>query len=616
MKLRLSPETHPHLPGLAIFETVFADRIACDGMPVEFEPGRDKLGFSLTKKGTALHVRYASPCDAYRALGLILANDNPESTSQDRIHESVSVMWDLSRNGVIRPEAWEELFRKFALMGINAVQLYMEDVYEIPGEAFFGYGRGAYSAEELRRIDGYGHGLGIEVIPCIQTLGHLLQITQWPAYWYYGDVDGVLMVDDERTRKLIGKMLDQMAACFRSRTIHIGMDEAHGLGTGQYLRKNGYQRPFDIFNRHLRMVTAMCHERGLRPMIWSDMYFRMGSATNDCYDMGSAIPADVAAQVPADVDLVYWDYYHADPAFYEEWIRRHRDMGKEPIFAAGAWNWGRFWTYAPRWRESLSAGMKVAREQKLAQTMLTIWGDDGAEFHPASVYPAIQYFAEWAYVGEPDDKALERQFAALVPGANLPDYLSASQLDEVPSVRGARECTVNHSKWILWQDPVLGFLDAHLTPDLPDHYRRLAAFLDKPEADEALRFAAKVATAVGLKAELHLNARTAWQSGNRNELHRLKSEVLPACLAAVRELWQAHDEVWRHWNKPFGWEVIERRYAGCTARLEKLGSLLEECLNNPKCRVPEWEIELSLVHARHSDVYFTYQQAATPSAVK
>lgn len=225
-----------------------------------------------------IQISYHSPCDAYRALGLLLVGAMPDS--QDRTHETVGVMWDVSRNGVVHTAAWERIFLKFALMGFNAVQLYMEDAYEIPGEPFFGYGRGAYSAEELRKIDDFGHRFGIEVIPCIQTLGHLEQIAQWPPYRDLMDVRGVLLVGEEATQRLIGKMLDQVASCFRSRKIHIGMDEAHGIGTGSYLRKHGYERPFNILSRHLEMVVGMCRERELHPMMWSDMFFRIGPGGN------------------------------------------------------------------------------------------------------------------------------------------------------------------------------------------------------------------------------------------------------------------------------------------------------------------------------------------------
>ena len=116
-------------------------------------------------------------------------------------------------------------------------------------------------------------------------------------------------------------------APFRSKRLHVGMDEAHGLGTGRYLKLHGYKRAFDIFNRHLKKVRDICRRNDIHPIIWSDMYFRLGSKTNNYYDKDSTIPKDVAASIPKDVQLTYWDYYHTESAFYTEWIKRHRALG-------------------------------------------------------------------------------------------------------------------------------------------------------------------------------------------------------------------------------------------------------------------------------------------------
>src|SRR5699024_1726793 len=102
--------------------------------------------------------------------------------------------------------------------------------------------------------------------------------------------------------------------------IHIGMDEAWNLGLGRYLEKNGYRSKFDLMNEHLKRVLAITEKHGLKPMMWSDMYFRAGSETGDYYDKDCVIPDDVIADMPQGVQQVYWDYYHQDEAFYLDWI--------------------------------------------------------------------------------------------------------------------------------------------------------------------------------------------------------------------------------------------------------------------------------------------------------
>src|SRR5699024_12101049 len=102
---------------------------------------------------------------------------------------------------------------------------------------------------------------------------------------------------------------------FESNRIHIGMDEAHQFGLGNYLAKNGYRERFDIMNDHLQKVVSITEDLNLEPMIWSDMYFRWGSTYGGYFGVDATIPENVVASI-SDVQLVYWAYSHSDVSFY------------------------------------------------------------------------------------------------------------------------------------------------------------------------------------------------------------------------------------------------------------------------------------------------------------
>ena len=156
------------------------------------------------------------------------------------------VMLDMSRNAVMKPEELKRLACVLHSFGYNMIQLYTEDTYEVEGEPYFGYLRGRYTKEELCDIVSYCEGIGMEIIPCIQTLAHLNQIFHWSDYKAIRDADDILMVGEERTYELIDHMMSSLRACFTSDIIHVGMDEAHMLGLGKYLEKNGFRNRFDI----------------------------------------------------------------------------------------------------------------------------------------------------------------------------------------------------------------------------------------------------------------------------------------------------------------------------------------------------------------------------------
>ena len=67
-------------------------------------------------------------------------------------------------------------------MGLNALFLYTEDTIELPDYPYFGYMRGAYTAQEIRKLDDYAARFGVELIPCIQTLAHFTAPMRWRAF--------------------------------------------------------------------------------------------------------------------------------------------------------------------------------------------------------------------------------------------------------------------------------------------------------------------------------------------------------------------------------------------------------------------------------------------------
>ncbi|MGM9631936.1 MAG: hypothetical protein ACI3XL_02450 [Eubacteriales bacterium] len=80
----------------------------------------------------------------------------------------------------------------------------------------------------MQEIGRFGADVGIEIIPCIQTLAHLDTYLRWGKV--KGDCDDILLADDERTYELIENIFKSLRKNFRTRTLHIGMDEAHMLG--------------------------------------------------------------------------------------------------------------------------------------------------------------------------------------------------------------------------------------------------------------------------------------------------------------------------------------------------------------------------------------------------
>lgn len=605
-------------------------------------------------------VRYHRPCEAFRALGHVLgatrsllrpsAQASPEvfahptlldATEQWALdplaaHEALSghaetaqfdtlgTMIDVSRNGVLNLPSVRFLCRKLALWGYNMLQLYTEDTYQIEGEPFFGYLRGGYTQAELREIDDYAHALGIECVPCIQTLGHLGQVLQWPRFLALRDTTEVLLAELPETYVMLEKMISTATAPFRSKRIHLGQDETHGLGHGRYHAIFGqydYKDPTRIFIEHLNRVHAICRGLQLQPMIWSDMLFCLDAKNNSLlgyYD--SHQPSAPAVQgLPPEIDLVYWDYYHLRAENYAARIASHKQLngGKAPWMAAGSWTWTRFWTALPFTFATCRASQNACKApgSGVRNVFLTIWGDEGNEVDLWSSLPAWAYYADHGYTprAEVDIAALKAKYDGITAGS-FDDFVLASRLDdptpEVQTLDDRVHFSPNTSKWMMWEEPFFGFVTPSVRAaglDLAGHYADLAAYLehrlgdtrdgehghDDVDADidadgdapprtlathpfnARLRFPQLIASALAIKASLREDLSRAYTAGDLPALRRLASPRDPSAPLSrlrrtVEQAHAYHREMWMSMYKPFGWETVDLRWGGVRARLESM----------------------------------------------
>ena len=112
-------------------------------------------------------------------------------------------MLDVSRNGAMKVSKIKHLIDCIAKIGYNSFSLYMEDMFEPEGEPYFGYLRGRYTKTEMLQLDDYARSLGMELIPCIQTLAHLRRLKRWQEYKPHFDCQDIMLVGDERVYQLI-----------------------------------------------------------------------------------------------------------------------------------------------------------------------------------------------------------------------------------------------------------------------------------------------------------------------------------------------------------------------------------------------------------------------------
>lgn len=597
LKIHLTGDLTDFEAGLKQIQESYHFERSEEGTPVAVKQTTDgKHRYSFD--GEQGVIEYSTRNSFFRLLNLWLHQSQNETTfskEETPQFEKTGVMVDASRNAVLNVGGMKTLLDYMAKMGLNLAMLYTEDTYEVKEYPYFGYLRGRYTQTELKEMDDYADALGIEMVPCIQTLGHLQLALQYQYASGIKDTHDIVLVGEAKTYEFLENLIRAASEPFRSKRIHIGMDEAFGLGGGAYRAKHGIRDSFSIMNEHLSEVVAITDKYGLEPMMWSDMYYRFGSKTGDYYDLDSEIPAEVIDEIP-EVDMVFWDYYHEDEQAYDTYLQKHLDMKKKVIFAGGIWTWNGVAPNYGKTRETTVAGLTSSKRKGIKEVFATLWGDDGGETPILAALPGMQLYAEMAYHEELDQERIDAEFLHNT-GYRLDEFLSLNALDETPGVMENNINVSATSKILLWQDPLLGLFDKTVEGlGLSEHYEEVAVQLAEVtkegprELDAILDFYHHLGHTLSMKAEFGIFLKKAYDERDQEALQAefAKAERL---LEALKYLRLAHRHVWMTYNKPFGWEVLDIRYGGAIARMATAIDTLKAYLEGTLKEIAELDEE-------------------------
>lgn len=567
-------------------------------------------GIFAKKCGNEISVGYKEKIHFFRALGLLtekLRSGEDFFVEEEAIFNTCGAMPDLSNYAALSVDGLCKFMDYMAVMGLNMFLLYIEDLYEIPSRKYFGHMRGKYTQEELRAIDDYGFDYGIEVIPCMQTLGHL------EKYLYWGEAADVreaaggreLSVDKPEAYKFIEEMLIACTAPLRSKRIHIGMDEVWGLGRGgESLKKFGVRDQEQLFLEHLNKVVKITDRLGLRPMIWNDFVYCLHSESGvNKYDKETEIPKEIMARFPKNVDLVYWHYGEEVMGCDDHMVEKNLEFGNNVIYAGGLIMWNaalpdNIFSY-----DAAEEGLAAAKKHGLTEVFTTLWchGGRGCDIFTSLLH--LQQFAEHTYNKNVTRDDLKRRFEACT-GASFDAFMNMSQLSNIIDGREYKDYNARyHGQKFMWQDILIGKYECFLIDNpISSHYSKYEKYYAdfaakggrwKPLYDRCRALFDLLAS----KTYIAENLRRAYLGGDKEFLEKCETTLLPELLIKIDTVTEEYRKMWFATRKAFGFELFDERmgrlYARCKTAIQRLRSYrLGECsaieeLAEPRLPMPE-----------------------------
>ncbi len=545
----------------------------------------NKMKLIIEKTGEEAEIICHEPAHFFRGFTWLLNHLNePDYTRKENVYFAGNgLMLDCSRNAVFTVEKVKEMIRTLAKMGLNRLLLYTEDTYEVQDLPYFGAYRGRYTREEIQEMDAYAQMFGIELIPCIQTLAHLHNALKWPEAEKIADTPDILQVGKEESYIFIEKLLTAVKESFHTNRVHLGMDEAVQLGLGNYLRENGYRNSSELIKEHCARVLEICKKLKLEPMIWSDMYITSNTGKSyyevpedaDCSDWKKPDP---------QLGLVYWDYYNADPKVYAKMLNVHKQLSDKTVFAGGCWIWNGI---APNYSRSFTctkAALSTCKKYQVQEVFCTVWLDNGAETPVDAILPGAALFAHLGFHDEFDQTELEEEFKN-VTGSCLKEFMKLDQFDRLFLGNQVNMQSENPSKYLLYQDALLGIFDWHLKEkDASGYYRTLAEDLKNsavvcPNHKKFFEYYHCLAEILAQKSELGVCIKSAYDTHDLSTLESVYEDVIPFITEKMWKLKELREDLWMNDAKPFGYELIDLRFGGVITRLESCRRRLQKYVN-------------------------------------
>ena len=489
--------------------------------------------------------------------------------------ETLSALIECSSGITPKTETLKNYIKILSSLGYDRVYIGMADAYKIKEEPYFGYKRGGYTVEQLKDIDAYAKSVGIELIAQIQTLSHLHFLSKFPEYQGIFDTDNVVMVGEDRVYELIENMIKTVSEGISSRIIHLGLDEAFGLGTGEYLKKYGKSDKKVLIKKHLERVFAILNKYGYNvPEIWGDMITEKVETTVTAGDMKSFLPENTR--------IFVWNYEEKEEKVLTEMYYEAKKYCNHIGFAGAVW---KYIGFGPNNKFSISRlipQMRAMEKCGADEFMVTLWADRGAPCSNYAALPslfAVSQFNEGVYDGA-DEKTLDKDRFYHVTGVSYDDMYSLDYIDN--PLKTDSEFRSNSSFWMFYTDILLGNFDTFAPDGVCKRYAALAEKYEKltnGTFSEVFGMSASLMRVLEVKAELPRRVRSAYLLKNKKKAAEAVAE-LAELKKRTAEFIKVFEEYYTHDNQSFGIEVHQLYMNGQIARIgyaiERLGAFIEK----------------------------------------
>ncbi|HET6427593.1 MAG TPA: family 20 glycosylhydrolase [Phycisphaerae bacterium] len=229
---------------------------------------------------------------------------------------------------VERHEFYFDLLEHMAAWGLNTLWWHFDDdegfMLELEGHPELASPH-AFTRDEMKRLIEKAAGLGIDVVPEVESLGHARCITSLPQYAELADGGefgfNAICPSHPRTLPLLAEIITEVAALFPSRYFHAGMDEVDLGDCPRCAARAAGQPAWWIYAEHAKAIHQIVAGAGKEMILWADHVEKA---------------PEMLEELPREIIMAHWHYTDIRP----DAIRRSLKAGFRVIGCPALCHWG------------------------------------------------------------------------------------------------------------------------------------------------------------------------------------------------------------------------------------------------------------------------------------
>lgn len=325
---------------------------------------------------------------------------------------------DVSRGQISTVEDFKEIIRELAYYKKNIYMPYIEDSFEFKTDPIIGRARGHITQKEMAMMQEEAKRNHIYLSPVFESLGHQDRLLSLPQNRQYAEVTAPDKAPwsfspvNPKAFNFVTQLIDDMAEATPNPYFHIGGDESFDIGEGTSKELVDSIGIGKVHARYFnKVIDYLGKKHNRQVMLYGDMLLRHPEALEE---------------MSRDCIIVDWHYY---PQSEYTTLRVFKENGFKKVVACPAvWGFANFYPNLVFAFANISTFTEEARKYDTLGSIVSSWGDDGAENLRENNIIAYAYSAACAW--EPKSPNPDEYLNRYVPvryGIKSPNLVRAEK---------------------------------------------------------------------------------------------------------------------------------------------------------------------------------------------